>query len=94
MSEDKKTIQEALAEVQKNAEQKRIAEAKKAWGDALQVDEAAMPSIKVGGKKTPTSTKPSTTAPAANQNTPSSSGVNAATNIATGASMQIGRVHV
>lgn len=40
MSEDNKTIQEALAEVQKNAELKRIQEAKKAWGDALQVDEA------------------------------------------------------
>ena len=87
MSEDKKTILEALAEVQKNAEQKRIAEAKKAWGDALQVDEAAMPGIKVGGKKVPTSTKPATTT-AANQNTPgSSSGVSTAANIATGASM-------
>ena len=91
MSEDKKTILEALAEVQKNAEQKRIAEAKKAWGDALQVDEAAMPNIKIGGKKVPTSTKPATTT-AANQNTPgssapSSSGVSTAANIATGASM-------
>ena len=93
MSEDKKTIQEALAEVQRNAELKRIEEAKKAWGDSLQVDEASMPNIKVGGKKVQTSTKP-TTAPAANQNTPSStpaptptSGLNTATNIATGASM-------
>jgi|694.fasta_scaffold00037_187 LysM repeat protein len=40
MSEDKKTIQEALAEVQKNAELKRVEEAKKVWGEALQIDEA------------------------------------------------------
>ena len=40
MSDGKKTIQEALAEVQKNAELKRVEEAKKVWGEALQIDEA------------------------------------------------------
>ena len=39
MSEDKKTIQEALAEVQRNAELKRLEEAQKMWEDVENVDE-------------------------------------------------------
>ena len=45
MSDKKKTIQEALAEVQKNAELKRIEETKAMWNNASELDEGLWSSL-------------------------------------------------